>query len=103
MLNAIKFLNIPYKVDNRAPITKDKKRRGNEIIFPIMTSALSSIAAYFYYNCAKVILNFIFFMHLALKPRYFGKTMHKTVLKCNGNISPVATHDVRGGQVGTEV
>lgn len=74
MLNAIKFLNIPHKDDNRAPNTKDeKKKRGNEIIFPIMASALSSIAAYFYYKCARVILNFVFFMHLALKLRYFGK------------------------------
>lgn len=52
---------------------KKKKKGGNEIIFPIIASALSSIAVYFYYNCARVILNFIFFMHLALKLRYFGK------------------------------
>lgn len=43
------------------------------LYFPIMASALSSIAAYFYYNCTRVILNFVFFMHLALKQRYFGK------------------------------
>lgn len=73
MLNVITFLNIPYKDGNGAPKTKEKKKKGNEIRFPITASALSSIAAYFYYNCARVILNFIFFMHLALKLRYFGK------------------------------
>lgn len=36
-------------------------------------SALSLIAAYFYYNCARVILNFIFFIHLSLKLIYLGK------------------------------
>lgn len=53
--------------------TKKKKENEMRLYFPIMASALSSIAAYFYYNCTRVILNFVFFMHLALKPRYFGK------------------------------
>jgi len=52
---------------------KKKKKRENEILFPIMASALSLIAAYSYYNCAGVILNFVFFMHLSLKLIYLGK------------------------------
>lgn len=54
-------------------LTQKMKESGNEIIFPIMASTLSSIAAYFCYNCARVILNFVFVMHLAPKLRYLGK------------------------------
>lgn len=38
-----------------------------------MASPLSLIAAYFYYNCDRVIFSFVFFMHLSLKLRYFGE------------------------------